>query len=35
VVKELTEATAALSDAQRARIFGANAREVYGLPAAG
>ena len=34
VVKELAEATASLTDAQRARIFGSNAREVYGLPAA-
>ena len=35
VVKELAEATAALTGEQRTRIFGANAREVYGLPAAG
>jgi hypothetical protein len=33
VVDELAEATADLSEAQRARIFGANARELYGLPA--
>src|SRR3989449_530417 len=35
VVKELAEATAALTGEQRTRIFGANARDVYGLPAAG
>ena len=35
VVKELAEATASLTDAQRMCIFGANARDVYGLPAAG
>jgi predicted TIM-barrel fold metal-dependent hydrolase len=34
VVKELAEATESLADAPRARIFGMNAREVYGLPAA-
>ena len=33
VVEELTEATAELSEAQRARIFGGNARELYHLPA--
>ena len=32
VVKELREATATLSEAARARIFGANARELYRLP---
>ena len=35
VVKELAEATASLTGEQRTRIFGANARDVYGLPAAG
>jgi len=32
VVKELEEATESLSAAQRAAIFGGNARAVYGLP---
>ena len=32
VVKELFEATESLTDAQRARIFGENARDVYRLP---
>jgi predicted TIM-barrel fold metal-dependent hydrolase len=32
VVKELCEATESLSDAQRGRIFGENARDVYRLP---
>jgi predicted TIM-barrel fold metal-dependent hydrolase len=32
VVAELTEATAALTPAQQARIFGVNARELYRLP---
>jgi predicted TIM-barrel fold metal-dependent hydrolase len=34
VVDELREATATLSDAERARILGLNAAELYGLPAA-
>jgi predicted TIM-barrel fold metal-dependent hydrolase len=33
VVDELREATATLSDAERARILGLNAAELYGLPA--
>jgi predicted TIM-barrel fold metal-dependent hydrolase len=33
VVEALAEATAELSEAQRARIFGGNARELYHLPA--
>ena len=33
VVSELVEATAALGEADRARIFGQNARELYHLPA--
>ncbi len=33
VVEELSEATAELSEAQRARIFGSNAGELYHLPA--
>ena len=34
VVRELGEATASLSDAERARIIGENARALYHLPAA-
>src|SRR5262245_15424661 len=34
VVKELREATAPLSETERARIFGENARALYHLPAA-
>jgi predicted TIM-barrel fold metal-dependent hydrolase len=34
VVDELRAATASLSDAERARILGLNAAELYGLPAA-
>jgi predicted TIM-barrel fold metal-dependent hydrolase len=34
VVRELTAATATLSAAERARIFGENARRAYHLPGA-
>ena len=35
VVKELSEATEALTDARRAGIFGGNAWDVYALPDVG
>ena len=35
VVRELRQATASLTDAERARILGENARALYHLPAVG